>query len=389
MITKEEAEKAYQELVQLRRSEVLGKSNENPGKIEIHHIIPISCNGEDVDENKIALYAKEHFMAHVYLWIIHHDDEFHDQTLCALNLMIKGTLNGNRQELRDFILASEEYQKAREEFAKLMSQTIGSKISGEKNGMFGKHWYKDPNDLSCHMFNEGEQPDDWIPGKYQQYDENYVSSLAGKMKICKKDFSQARYVYPDEAKKLIESGEWEIKVKPVSEQARQNIKAAAQNRDYSYLKGLTPKNKNKTKLINTQTNEIIYIDEKSIIPPGYVVANGNVICCINVETKKRLYLYKDNPIPNGYVSSISLNKRRLKKLQSIKNQKREEYIKETQEMADYYTKYGFEATCKKFPGRSGTCSVESMIMRFIRCRRLYGITFVSQVGKPRTFEKLS
>lgn len=144
MITKEEAEKAYQELVQLRRSEVLVKSNENPGKIEIHHIIPISCNGEDVDENKIALYAKEHFMAHVYLWIIHHDDEFHNQTLCALNLMIKGTLNGNRQELRDFILASEEYQKAREEFAKLMSQTIGLKVSGQKNGHFGFIWVNDP-----------------------------------------------------------------------------------------------------------------------------------------------------------------------------------------------------------------------------------------------------
>ena len=31
-------------------------------------------NGLDEDSNKVALFAKEHFMAHVYLWIIHHDD---------------------------------------------------------------------------------------------------------------------------------------------------------------------------------------------------------------------------------------------------------------------------------------------------------------------------
>lgn len=56
-------------------------------------------------------------MAHVYLWIIHHEDEFHYKTMCALNMMVNGTLDGSRKELRDFILMSEEYQKVREEFA--------------------------------------------------------------------------------------------------------------------------------------------------------------------------------------------------------------------------------------------------------------------------------
>lgn len=133
MITREEAVKAYEDLIQLRRSEVLEKDKSQLGQIEIHHILPTSCGGADVEDNKIALYAKEHFMAHVYLWVIHHDDEFHYQTMCALNNMIKGTISGNRTELRDFILASEEYQKAKEEFAKYNSETIGSKISGEKN----------------------------------------------------------------------------------------------------------------------------------------------------------------------------------------------------------------------------------------------------------------
>ena len=76
--------------------------------------------------------------------------------MCALNMMVKGTLTGNRKELRDFILLSEEYQKAREEYAQFTSETIGSKISGEKNGAFGKHWYYDPVTLKNFPFFEGQ-----------------------------------------------------------------------------------------------------------------------------------------------------------------------------------------------------------------------------------------
>lgn len=91
-MTKEEAAKAYADLIQLRQSEIPKKTT--LGGIEVHHVVPISCKGLDVDDNKIALYAREHFMAHVYLWAIHHDDEFHFQTTYALNMMAKGTLAG-------------------------------------------------------------------------------------------------------------------------------------------------------------------------------------------------------------------------------------------------------------------------------------------------------
>jgi len=73
-----------------------------------------------------------------------------------------------------------------------------------------------------------------------------------------------------------------------------------------------------------------------------------------------------------------------------KKEKHELYLNEVQAMADYFTKYGYEETCKKFPGRSGTCSIESMLMRFIRARNKYGIRFESKnkegFGKKRTFE---
>lgn len=141
MITKEEAIKAYDQLIQLRRTKQLVRSKEDLGKVETHHILPTSCGGEDVSENRINLLAKEHFMAHVYLWAIHHEDEFHYKTMCALNMMVKGTLTGNRKELRDFILLSEEYQKAREEFAKIISQNMSqTMLDPRKNYSFGKIW---------------------------------------------------------------------------------------------------------------------------------------------------------------------------------------------------------------------------------------------------------
>ena len=47
----------------------------------------------------------------------------------ALMNMHKGTKNGSRKEFRDFILMSEDYQQAREEFGK-----IASKIASVANG---------------------------------------------------------------------------------------------------------------------------------------------------------------------------------------------------------------------------------------------------------------
>jgi hypothetical protein len=75
---------------------------------------------------------------------------------CALMNMHKGTLNGSRQELRDYILASEEYQLAREDFGKYLSKTISNKICGDKNGMHGKHWYYNPEINESKPFIEGE-----------------------------------------------------------------------------------------------------------------------------------------------------------------------------------------------------------------------------------------
>ena len=210
MMTKDEAVKAYDQLVQFRQQNQLQKTSENPGKVESHHILPISCGGEDVPENRINLLAKEHFMAHVYLWIIHHEDEFHYQTVCALNMMVKGSLDGSRKELRDFILMSEEYQKAREEFAQYCSTTIGSKIAGENNGAFGKHWYYDPVTLSCAMLFEEDVPEGWKCGK--KHNESFRRHVSEATKntvwIHSIDNIQQKRLKPAKADILLSSGQW-------------------------------------------------------------------------------------------------------------------------------------------------------------------------------------
>lgn len=269
-MTKEYAQKAYEELIIYRQQNVLIKSKDNPGQIEIHHIVPTSIGGLDEESNKVALFAKEHFMAHVYLWIIHHDDEFHDQMTAALMNMHKGTKNGIRKELREFILMSEDYQQAREEFGKIASKILSEANKGEKNSQFGKHWYKDPNSKQCSLFNEGEQPNGWIRGKYATENEINSASLAIKNKvwICNNTHHINRLVTRDQAIKLIMTGQWKYGhfQNPISETGLFNIRKSAKNRQYTYHQ---PSNKGKSKYFNEITKEIKYFGKNDIIPNGF------------------------------------------------------------------------------------------------------------------------
>ena len=58
--------------------------------------------------------------------------------------MHKGTKNGTRKVLRDFILMSEDYQQAREEFGKIASKIAREANKGDKNPIFGKRWIRNP-----------------------------------------------------------------------------------------------------------------------------------------------------------------------------------------------------------------------------------------------------
>ena len=362
MITKEEAQRAYDQLLSFRRQEILVKSKDFPGRVEIHHILPLSMGGTDTEENKIALLAKEHFMAHVYLWTIHRFEKFHVQATSALMAMNKGSLKGLRQDLRECILASEEYQQAREDFSKLIVPILSKANLGSKNPSFGKHWYKDPNSTRYQMFYDGEQPDGWIRGKYATENEKKMSSFCiGRVWITNIKDKTNKMVSKDEAIKLVSDGEWRYGhvQKPISEAGLANIRNSFNYKQYNYHR---PYNKDKLKYINLDSNEIRYFAKDEQIPPGFV------------KTKRK---HKPKSEKEAKLA------REFSKRQ--RNQAKEAWLRETQEMADYYTEYGYEATCKKF---KVSMSQESMLMRFIRCRKFYGIHFESMrlSGKKRIFK---
>ena len=73
----------YKQLIAFRKQNKLLKSKDNFGKVETHHILPKSCGGNDDSENLVNLYAKEHFMAHYYLWKIHENDQYKHEMLNA------------------------------------------------------------------------------------------------------------------------------------------------------------------------------------------------------------------------------------------------------------------------------------------------------------------
>lgn len=151
----------YQQLVQFRKSNILNKQEHIAGEIESHHIIPRSCGGTDDPENLVNLYAKEHFMAHYYLWKIHENDEFKYPLLNALwNMCSMSSSKQNRTYL-EYIKMSKEYQQIRIEFAKYQSNWM----STNKNPMHGRHWYYDPITLVTKPFIENKQPAGWLLGK--------------------------------------------------------------------------------------------------------------------------------------------------------------------------------------------------------------------------------
>lgn len=228
-MTKEKALKAYDDLVQLRRKEVLIKSKDNPGKIEIHHIVPISIGGIDDESNKIALLAKEHFMAHVYLFIIHHNDRFHDQMTYALMNMHKGIKNGFRKEIREFILMSEEYQLAREEFGKIVSKTFHEANVGQKNPMYGKRWIYNTQTKECKIISSNEPLlDGWKYGKYQTATKKAKEQIKifshctkGKHQIFNPTTNEVRYLNDNDP---LPEG-FERRGRPLKEQDKQKLKS--------------------------------------------------------------------------------------------------------------------------------------------------------------------
>jgi hypothetical protein len=134
---------------------------------EVHHIIPRCFGGLDTDDNKVKLYAREHYIAHLFLWKMSMTPKMHNKMSMALHVMVNGS--GNQKQNRDYLISSRIYEQSRkayieaikEHFAEHGGTFLGrkhkpesiqkiieanirtrdvrsAKLSGPLNGMYGK-----------------------------------------------------------------------------------------------------------------------------------------------------------------------------------------------------------------------------------------------------------
>ena len=218
----------YDSLISYRLLNKLEKSKEESGKTETHHILPRSCGGTDDPENLVNLYAKEHFMAHYYLWKMHENDEFKCQMLNAFWMMCIMSSSSQERTYQEYIKMSQEYQEARIQFAKYLSTVMPEKVNGSKNGQFGKHWYYDPLTNESHPYIEGQQPTGWILGK--RYKDPKAFKLAckhanqNKCWIISVDTTKQKKIDKDIAKQLVATGNWKFGHLSLSNNAKLNKK---------------------------------------------------------------------------------------------------------------------------------------------------------------------
>lgn len=126
----------------------LNKTNEKYIYYECHHILPKCLGGSNDKENLVLLTAREHYIAHKLLTYIYPENT---KIIYAFHLMTCFNKNKEYVSSKDYELArslrsNKSLSKETKEKLSIKSSgknngmfKNGEKISGEKNGMFGKH----------------------------------------------------------------------------------------------------------------------------------------------------------------------------------------------------------------------------------------------------------
>lgn len=105
------------------------------GYTETHHILPKCLGGNNKKENLVKLTAKEHWIIHQILCIFYPKNY---SLLKALECMMRKSNN----QLRNYIISSTQYQRIREECAKLH----GERLTGRKRKPFTEEHKKKISD---------------------------------------------------------------------------------------------------------------------------------------------------------------------------------------------------------------------------------------------------
>ena len=79
--------------------------------VEHHHIIPKCMGGNDANSNIVALYPREHYIAHALLMMVYKNTEFASKLTCAFRFMSVDSHNGNRINNKRYDLGRKLFSK--------------------------------------------------------------------------------------------------------------------------------------------------------------------------------------------------------------------------------------------------------------------------------------
>lgn len=128
-----------------------GRSRVPQGYVERHHIIPECMGGSNLDENLVALYPEEHFLAHILLVKIFPENR---SLICAVQKMTVGH-EGKR-------IKRKLYGWLKRKHAAFMRESQ----SGTGNSQFGTRWICIPNEMKNKKIGKQEPiPEGWVLGR--------------------------------------------------------------------------------------------------------------------------------------------------------------------------------------------------------------------------------
>jgi len=134
-------QKIYESIIQKAKSEnrvKLRKNNLSYIYYENHHIVPKCLNGNDEKDNKVLLTAKEHFICHKLLTYIYKENL---GIIRAFHLISYHNTYKKYVSAKDYAYIKELFSLTEMpiETKQKISKSLSISVSGEKNGMFGRH----------------------------------------------------------------------------------------------------------------------------------------------------------------------------------------------------------------------------------------------------------
>lgn len=156
--------KIYDQIIQRAKTRI------PQGFVERHHIVPRCMGGTDDNENLVALYPEEHFVAHVLLVKIHPEQK---GLIAAVNQMTRGH-EGKR-------IKRKMYGWLKRRFSQYMREVQ----SGTGNSQFGTIWICDGS-VSRKIDASEEIPSGWKRGrnKIQRKCVECGTNVEGLKKFC-------------------------------------------------------------------------------------------------------------------------------------------------------------------------------------------------------------